>query len=283
MAMIFEVIFIFISILLASVITFFVTKTIYKQKCYSRIKNLENDLKIKLAEINKLNKQQNKFWSVISHELKNLFYSYYNSIELLNTEYDDLTDEEKHILIQTIGKSYNNTMNVINELMEWSKINRHRKNYNPEKINLFELITEAIVGLSDKLSQKNIEIEKNLEDHINVYADKLMIIFVFKNVLTNAIKYSYANKSIYVNVSEADEGVEITVKDTGVGIPDYNLSRLFDVDEIFSTEGTSFEKGIGFGLIICKDFMEINGGSISIESTENKGTIVKLLFPADKK
>jgi len=239
---------------------------------------LKKELAAKTEELVYLKQKQTKFWDVISHEIRFLFYSFYNAIELLNTEYDNLNGDTKKELINNISKSYDQTLGIINELMEWVKANRNRQNSTPEYVNLSHLVEENITFLKSKLNAKNLTVEKNMGENIPVYCDKMMIDFVIKGILGNAIKFSHRNSTINISCNKVGQRAELIITDEGIGIPKENLDMLFNLDEIISTVGTEKEKGSGLGLIVCKDFVNLNNGKLTIRSEFGKGTSVSVVL-----
>ncbi len=268
---------IFITIAAIALTYLFAKKKFVKQN-ENTLTELKNEVATKKNELEYLKEKQTKFWNVISNQLRTLFYSFYNSIDLLNNGYDDLSVEEKKELIANIGKSYDQSLGIINELLEWVKANRRRQNSTPEYINLSLLLNENLSHLNSKLDEKNITIDKVIGENIPIYGDKMMIDFVIKSILGNAIKFSYRDGIIRVECSKIGNRAELTISDSGIGIPKENLEKLFKLDEIISTVGTGNEKGSGLGLIICKDFLELNNGKLTMHSEFGRGTTVSIVL-----
>jgi signal transduction histidine kinase len=269
-----------ITIIIVGIIAAFVSYIITKKKLCKQLSNesesLRNSIRNKENEIEFLKKKQTKFWNVISRELKTLFYSFYNSIDLLNTGYDQLGDDEKKELIRNIGRSYDQTMGIINELLEWVKANRRRQDTTPQYVNLSLLVEENLTGLNSKIDEKEIRLEKEIGENIPVYGDKMMINFVIQSLLNNAIKFSNNNGIIRISCNKIGDRAELLISDNGIGIPKENLEKLFNLDELVTTPGTGNEKGSGLGLMICRDFVEVNNGKLILNSEFGKGTTVSV-------
>jgi two-component system, sensor histidine kinase and response regulator len=269
-------------IVLAGAIAAFISYLVTKKKLFKQLgkenEELKNSLRNKENEIEFLKKKQTKFWNVISQELKTLFYSFYNSIDLLNTGYDDLRDDEKRQLINNIGRSYDQTLGIINELLEWVKANRRRQDTAPQYINLSLLVEDNLSGLSGKIDKKEIRVEKEIGENIPIYGDKMMINFVINSLLSNAIKFSNRNGIIRISCNKIGNRAELVISDNGVGIPKENFEKLFNLDDILTTSGTENEKGSGLGLMICKDFVEVNNGKLTLNSEFGKGTTVSIIL-----
>lgn len=269
-----------ITIIIVGIIAAFVSYIITKKKLCKQLSNesesLRNSIRNKENEIEFLKKKQTKFWNVISRELKTLFYSFYNSIDLLNTGFDQLGDDEKKELIRNIGRSYDQTMGIINELLEWVKANRRRQDTTPQYVNLSLLVEENLTGLNSKIDEKEIRLEKEIGENIPVYGDKMMINFVIQSLLNNAIKFSNNNGIIRISCNKIGDRAELLISDNGIGIPKENLEKLFNLDELVTTPGTGNEKGSGLGLMICRDFVEVNNGKLILNSEFGKGTTVSV-------
>ncbi len=281
--MILYVLFTVIIVIIASAATYFITKKKVLKTYYGRNSFLEKEIEAKKNEIAEVKHKQTKFWSVITHELKNVFYKLYNSIDLLNVEYDDFTEEEKKMLIQTISKSYNYTLEIIDELMEWTRVNIHSQNSTPEDFNLRVLAEETMQNMEEKFTRKEIKLVNNITGDMPIYCDRVMLNFVLKNILQNALKYSYRKGQVEVSCKKDAEIIVLRIDDHGMGISKADQSKLFNIDEIFSTEGTEKEKGAGLGLIISKDFIELNNGNIVLLSEKEKGTSVIITLPMSDK
>jgi signal transduction histidine kinase len=163
-------------------------------------------------------------------------------------------------------------------LLEWVKANRRRQNSTPEYINLSSLLNDNISFLNSRINEKNLTVDKKIGENIPIRCDKMMIDFVIKSILGNAIKFSHKESIIRIECSKVGNRAEMIISDSGIGIPKENLEKLFKLDEIISTAGTANEKGSGLGLIICRDFLELNNGKLSINSEFGKGTTVTVVL-----
>jgi len=154
--------------------------------------------------------------------------------------------------------------------------------YNPIKLDLAELVQESIILLRSTAAAKNISISSKLPSNTWVHADEYMITTALRNLIYNAIKFTEEGGTILLTGKLLDSFLEINVTDSGIGIPMDNLEKLFQPDVYFSTKGTAKETGAGLGLILCKDFIEKNGGEISVESTKNIGSTFTITIPRAK-
>lgn len=159
-------------------------------------------------------------------------------------------------------------------------------NYNPESLNICDVVVEEIDFASNLWGKKNISIAYTLKTDNYVYADRNMVRTVFRNLLSNAIKFTPEKGSITMRSERVEKNgsfLKISIQDTGVGIPKDILTDLFTIKDNYSSEGTSGEEGSGMGLLFCKEFIDIQGGSIHAESIVGQGSIFSFLLPAVEK
>ena len=173
-------------------------------------------------------------------------------------------------------------MDLLVNLMEWARSQTGRMDFNPENIELTDLITQITLLFYDVAGQKSIKIKKILPSNAAVYGDKAMISTVIRNLISNAIKFSMPDSEITISVCQNQEEVIIIVGDKGVGIPKDRIEKLFQIDESHSTEGTNHEQGTGLGLILCKEFVEKHGGQIRVKSELGQGSDFIFSIPSRK-
>lgn len=248
------------------------------QKCQialidlTEFKKIENSLKEYTEELKKLNHTKDKLFSIIAHDLRSPFQSLLVSSELLATEIENLTHEE--IITFSKGLNYNlkNIYTMLKNLLDWSLMQRSLLEYNPQLNNLLDIVNENVAISHQLASKKNITIINNIDADTFVYADSDMIRSVVQNLLSNAIKFTPKDGQIVISSTRTKKFVDVKIKDSGIGIDATNISKLFKLDTLFSINGTEGEKGTGLGLLLCKEFVERNGGKISIDSQLGKGS-----------
>ncbi|MEI7812474.1 MAG: PAS domain S-box protein [Ignavibacteria bacterium] len=228
-------------------------------------KKLEEQLK-------DLNNNKDKFFSIISHDLRSPFTSLLGFSEFLVNDFDDMTSEEVKSFALNIYKSAQSVFNLIENMLQWSRMQAGRMNFTPVKLNLNKLIESTIGIYQSGARQKNISINTELGALINVMADKNMINTVLRNLLSNALKFTYPGGEIKISATKQISSVLITVEDNGVGISSENIKKIFTLSQKITTTGTDKETGTGLGLILCKDFVEMNGGKLGVESQTGRGT-----------
>lgn len=241
-------------------------------------KKAENTLIRSEERLRELNATKDKFFSIIAHDLKNPFNDLMGFTQLLalNIEKYDKSKIEQftHIIHQSSKLAYN----LLENLLDWSRSQTGTLKFKPEKISISQLIDENIDLLESTARNKNIQIYSEVLGETSAFADKNMVRTVIRNLISNAIKYTNQGGHIRIQ-SNCTKHCEISVSDTGIGISSENIDKIFKIDESFSTLGTEREKGTGLGLILCKEFVEKNGGKLKIKSRPNKGSTFTFTLP----
>lgn len=248
------------------------------QDITTRKKN-EEQLEKYTEELKTLNASKDKFFSIISHDLRSPFNSLLGITEYLVQSFDELTPEDVKENIFSVYQSTQKVYNLILNLLEWSRLQSGRFVLEKIKLNLNQLIEDTVSLYQSLAEEKNIEIRIEEFPKTFVYADRYMIETVFRNLITNAIKFTPLEGTISLSASQNGNVAEIIVADNGTGISLTNLNKLFRIDTQFKTDGTAKEKGTGLGLILCKEFVEKNGGTISVSSEEGKGSKFHFTLP----
>jgi two-component system sensor histidine kinase/response regulator len=236
-------------------------------------------LKEKNEELSTINAEKDKFFTIIAHDLKSPFNSIIGFSDLLieqihNKDYRGI--EESAEIIQ---QSSNRAMDLLMNLMEWSQSQTGRIEFTPKTLEVVSLINEIALLFDDIAGQKSITIKRSLPPNALVVADKAMISTVLRNLISNAIKFSYPDGEIVISAKEIKNELTVSVTDNGVGISKASINELFRIDKNHSTQGTLNEKGTGLGLLLCKEFVEKHGGKIWIESEEGIGSTFYFTLP----
>jgi PAS domain S-box-containing protein len=237
------------------------------------------DTLIKSEErLRELNATKDKFFSIIAHDLKNPFNDLMGFTQLLALNIDkyDKTKIEQftHIIHQSSKLAYN----LLENLLDWSRSQTGTLKFKPEKISVGQLINENIDLLESTARNKNIEIYSEVNEKTYAFADKNMVRTIIRNLISNAIKYTDQGGHIRI-LSHCNKKCEVSISDSGIGISPENIDKIFKIDESFSTLGTEREKGTGLGLILCKEFVEKNGGKLKIKSKPNEGSTFTFTLP----
>ena len=265
-----------------SLLTEFEGKPLYfivqVQDITKRKRNEEQVLKY-AEELKNLNASKDKFFSIISHDLRSPFNSLLGLTEFISHYYDDMNPSEVKSSILNVYNSAQQVYNLILNLLEWSMLQSGRLKVEKGVINLAELGVEIINLYKDAADNKQLELVNNINENILVYADKYMIDTIIRNFVSNSIKFTNSGGKIIIKGVINGDNAEVSVTDTGIGISIANQKNLFRIDEQFRRDGTANEKGTGLGLILCKEFIEKNNGVLWVESEEGKGSRFSFTVP----
>lgn len=242
-------------------------------------KHAEILLEKRVKELKELNVSKDKFLSIIAHDLRNPFGAIIGFSDLMLKNFTEIDDDTLHKGLKTIESAANQAYKLLENLLIWSRNQTGMYKFTPEVINMKDRIVQALKVAEGNATIKNIKISSAIDDNYFVYADQDMIDTVLRNLVSNAIKYTRKGGKVKVSVKTNTNNVEITVADSGVGIPAEKQSEIFKIDKRTNTSGTENEEGTGLGLIICKDFLARNGGQIWVESTQEKGSKFTFSLP----
>jgi signal transduction histidine kinase len=246
---------------------------------------LEQKVSERTQELENLNATKDKFFSIIAHDLRNPFAGIMGISEIMESELlENKKEDDSNFLEYTrmIFSSAQSALSLINNLTQWAKSQTGEIIINHRNISLKTLLSNTIPVVEGNAFNKNIVIEQDLTDQDIVLADEALCSTILRNLLTNAIKFTHPGGKIIVSTKRVENFLEISVSDTGVGIDPKNLSKIFRIDSKFSSLGTKKEKGTGLGLILCKEFVEKQGGVIRVESEKGKGTTFTFTLPLGK-
>lgn len=251
----------------------------YNEKLEQMVEERTQELTNLNIKLNELNATKDKFFSIIAHDLKNPFNSLigYSDLLLLNAE--NITLEKVKRYAELMNGSAKDAYNLLGNLLEWSRIQTGKIESHPVKIKPLELINEIKFLYEPLALAKEINLEVTIKKEDTAFADKEMIKTILRNLITNAIKFTYPNGTVEISTLKKGEFMLFTISDNGCGIEPNHVQKLFNIDSKLSKNGTSNEKGTGLGLILCKEFIEMNGGEIYVESQLEKGSIFTFSLP----
>ncbi|MEW6196378.1 MAG: tetratricopeptide repeat-containing sensor histidine kinase [Bacteroidota bacterium] len=238
--------------------------------------NRYHSKKLANEKLKELNAVKDTFFRLIAHDLKTPFNAIFGYTEILKEDFSDLSDEEKLSFIDDIGKAAKQNYQLLENLLIWSQSQAGRLEFNPERINMKEIISESKDLLIPSAKNKNIVLNVECENDIFIRVDEQMITTVFRNLISNAIKFTHVGGHVTINVGSQSNGVKISIEDNGIGMDETTVEKLFRIDRIETKNGTQGEKGTGLGLILCKDFVERHNGQIWVESKPGIGS--KFIF-----
>jgi signal transduction histidine kinase len=236
------------------------------------ISNQNNELHSLIAE-------KDRLFSIIGHDLRTPFNSILGFGELIYEDSNQLTKEEIQTYSSYIVQSSKNTLYLLENLLIWAKLQQNRIVFDPKELNLQKVINEVVLLLREPLKDKLITLNNNISDFSFVFADEEMLKTIFRNIIGNAIKFSYKNGTIDISSSETGSVTKISIQDHGIGMKFEDLEKLYQFDTTVIRTGTQNEKGSGMGLIISKEIVEKHGGTIWVESTEGVGTTFFFTIP----
>jgi two-component system, sensor histidine kinase LadS len=244
---------------------------------------LEEEVKLRTVEIQQQNLEleevnhvKDKLLSVVSHDIRGPLGSLHLALNLVKS--GSLTLAEFQKVSEDLEARLTHTTEFIDNLLQWAKLQMRGETFEPDRVDLSKLADESVKLLEPECVQKNILIKNHFGGTLEAYADLNMIRSVFRNLLTNAIKFTKPKGTISLNAYRVEDRIIISVADSGVGIPEKNREKLFTISSV-ATQGTKQEKGTGLGLLLCKEFVEKNGGTIWFETEEGKGTTFFFSLP----
>jgi signal transduction histidine kinase len=240
-------------------------------------KNLELEEQKRVIEFKKNQLEisdatKNKFFRIIAHDLRNPISTVVGTTSHILTNFELTDSKTTKKLIEDMSSLSMTTYNLLENLLDWSTSQMGELRFNPSIVDLKSLITQNIELVKRKIESKNINLVFQVSDDIEVLADENMLQTVVRNLISNAVKFTFDNGTIEISANVVDDICFLSVKDTGIGISKENIKNLFRIDKDVRTYGTHNEKGAGLGLILCKEFIELNGGKISVTSEPQKGT-----------
>lgn len=245
--------------------------------------NLNEQLTKSGEKLKELNDSKDKFFSIIAHDLRSPFNGLLGFSDFLANEIEDLEKEDITKFAVEINKAANNLFKLLNNLLDWSRLQIGSMQFQPQKLDLFEIASEITSLLKSNAMKKKIEIVNNIKKTAFVFADDNMVNSIFRNLVSNAIKFTEPGGTVKISLKDAGKFFEVTVLDNGVGIPEEKIPNIFKIGHYKSTLGTSDEKGSGLGLILCYDFLKLHNGKISCESftgnPEKRGTKFTFTLP----
>ncbi len=240
----------------------------------------EEEIKLKNDKLQQINAEKDKFFSIISHDLRGPFSGFLGLTNLLAEELPGLTQGDIQKMAVIMRDSATNLFHLLENLLEWSRSQRGLHKFAPESFLLKSMIFESTHTLMDTAHKKGIGISIEIPDDLEVYADVYMLASILRNLTSNAIKFSNKGDSVTIAAKPIPgNSVEISVRDAGIGMSNKMINDLFRLEVQTNREGTENEPSTGLGLLLCKDFIEKHGGKIWVESEEGKGSTFRFTLP----
>lgn len=250
-----------------------------KQYLYSLMRDIserkaaEEEINHKNELLTSLLKEKDKFFSIIAHDLSSPFQTFWGLTEMMTDDDADYTHEEYVEMSKKLNKLARNLYVLLRNLLEWAQMQKGAMDFEPESFSISDVLDPIIETSLTRCEQKGISLINTIEPEISLLADKKMVNSILMNLISNAIKFTSRGGSVSVSAKTInDSTIEISVTDTGIGMTKDKLKKLFKLGEKTKSEGTDGELSTGLGLMLCKEFVEKNGGKIRVESKPGIGS-----------
>ena len=246
-----------------------------------RLSRLAEEISEKNRELADSNRAKDRFFSIISHDLKGPVGTMSTFLEYLSDNTEDFTPDQFSESLHSLKRSSHDVYSLLENLLAWSRVQSGNMKISKSRNNLAEVIASNVELLSVLFAQKNVKIEnRTVGSRLESCFDKEMIETVIRNLLSNALKFTPSGGKVWIDAGETEDVVSVTVGDNGMGMNDQTIENLFRIDVKQNTIlGTDGEKGTGLGLILCRGFVENHGGRIGVESIPGKGTLFTFTIP----
>ncbi len=250
------------------------------EKKNEEIAAANSELELLNEKLFEANSTKDKFFSIISHDLRNPLYWFRNVTNILSKRAGELDKFQMIEVTKALDDSAKSSLHLVENLFQWAKAQTDKIEFKPENINLKMLVDEIINQLQLTAEEKGIVLEEKIHENTILFADRNMFNTVILNLVSNGLKFTQRGGRVTITSQEIDNDmIEVLVSDTGLGISQENIEKLFRIDAVHITAGTANESGSGLGLILCKEFIEQNGGSISVVSSIGKGSTFRVNVP----
>jgi signal transduction histidine kinase len=256
----------------------YITKPFQEEEVSARV---ATHLKINLQnkELKELNATKDRFFSIIAHDLRGPIGSIMQISELIARK-GDVDEDTLYFFLESQKDLSKNTFQLLENLLNWARSNTNQIEYYPEMLEVNSIINASVGAVDYQANVKNISVTTTCPAQIQVYADENMVRFVIRNLLSNAVKYTPKGGAISISIATTvNDTVVVSIKDTGIGMPQKIMENLFRIDASNYRPGTDGESSSGLGLLLCKEFAEKNGGMIWAESEEGKGSVFSFSIP----
>ncbi len=281
------------SVLISFFMVFYINYILYKVNVKkeeliitnnNQLISINNQLEESQTELQKANETKSKFLSIIAHDLKSPLSAIIGLSDVLNQDLDFYTTEELKVYIKAINDSGNRINMLLMNLLNWARSQNGSIKPSKNHFRIYNIVKNNCDLFAQNLKEKNIQIAiKDIDEKESIFADEDMIDTVIRNLISNAIKFTPNNGNINLMGENTQSGFQLHISDSGIGIDQKNIDRIFNKRNIISTHGTNKEQGMGLGLHICKDFLDLNDCSLNVNSEINKGSTFTIHFPNEEK
>lgn len=249
----------------------YITKPFNANEVLARV-NTHINLKRKNEELKELVATKDKIFSIIAHDLKNPMNTFIGLGSLLDTKAEKYNVEDLKRIGSMIYASGKQASHLLENLLDWSRVQLGTINVSLHRLDITGIIQEVVMLLEPTAQEKNIIFQNMITSELSVRADQTLLATILRNVISNAVKFSYRNSEIRIFATKEENDITISVQDFGIGMDSKRLKTIFDITDVRSEKGTDNEKGSGLGLILCKEFVELQGGKLLVKSALGKGS-----------
>lgn len=226
-----------------------------------------------------LNEQKSRFFSIISHDLRGPVHSSHALLNIMDERYQSLSEADKQLMRQTTLSTLAQTGRLLESLLKWSKAQMDQIDFSPQKVNLSELAGRVIDHSQTLAVSKQIELVNTIGPEMDVKVDVGMFEVVLRNLISNAVKFTLPGGQVTLGAVRTQTGIQISVRDTGIGMSEQVRQKIFQIGSKHTSEGTRGEKGSGFGLVLTQQFVEKHGGHIQVSSQLGEGSVFQIHLP----
>jgi len=234
------------------------------------------------AELERANANKDRFFSIIAHDLRHPFQTLSSYIRLMEKHAADFTPSEIVEMTRDLKEGVAITADLLENLLEWSQCQTGTLHFQRNNHYLGPMVDRVLQQAYSMANAKGVLLASAIENPIKIYADRQMVEAVLRNLISNAIKFTHSGGEVVVCAAESEKWLELEIRDTGVGMNSMTMKNLFQIDKRVSTRGTENERGTGLGLVLCKEFVDLHGGEIKIQSEPGQGTHFIVTFPTEK-
>lgn len=248
----------------------------------SNRKKIEEALLESELQLRKLNLAKDKFFAILAHDLRGPIGNFSSGLQYIIEENSDTSAQDKKKILDSLKESSESIFTLLENLLDWSKAQTGNIQFVPENLNLLSIIDEIMDLFSIPIKNKNIYFSVQLPENPMVFADSNMMKVILRNIISNSIKFSYEFGKIEISGKTEGDDFVVEIRDFGIGMSELVLQNLFQIQKVSSNVGTKKEKGSGLGLILCDEYIQINGGRIQVQSELGSGSVFKLFIPKKK-
>lgn len=256
----------------------YITKPFRSNELRMRVRNHIELMSVR-RRLQEANAAKDKFFSIIAHDLRSPFTALVGMSSYLAEGIEDLDMKTAKEFLEAIYKSSKNAFSLLENLLEWSRIQTGGVGIDPEELNLDRLLKDNLSLFESSIVRKELKVENHFLGSETAWADENTINSVIRNLISNAIKFTPRGGNISFFSEKSDTELKVGIRDSGIGMSAEKQKEIFRVDVRSSTPGTENESGTGLGMVLCREFIEKNGGQIRIESEINQGTLIEFTLP----